>query len=212
MNPIDPKALFRLSVLGPLISRERLERGELQQLLRELASREYAIPGSRRRYLSEKTIQAWYYAWRLHQLDGLTPKARADRGQSKLPAATQAAILAAKRDNPRRSLCQIRQLLEATGTVARGRLARSTIHRLLQQHGLSRISGSASLPEEKRSFVAATAGAIWYGDVMHGPRVPIDGKLAKSYLVSLFDDASRLLTHSAFCPGETALDIEGVLK
>jgi hypothetical protein len=30
--------------------------------------------------------------------------------------------------------------------------------------------------------------------------------------VSLFDDASRLLTHSAFCLGETALDIEGVLK
>jgi putative transposase len=216
MNPIDPKALFRLSVLGPLISRERLERGELQQILRELASREYAIPGTRRRHLSEKTIQAWYYAWRLHKLDGLTPKVRADRGQSKLSAATQAAILAAilaaKRDNPRRSLCQIRQLLEAAGTVARGGLARSTIHRLLQQHGLSRISGSASLPEEKRSFVAATAGAIWYGDVMHGPRVPIGGKLAKSYLVSLFDDASRLLTHSAFCPGETALDIEGVLK
>jgi putative transposase len=212
MNPIDPTALFRLSVLGPLISRERLERGELQQLLRELASREYAIPGTRRRHLSEKTIQAWYYAWRAHKLDGLTPKVRADRGQSKLSAATQAAILAAKRDNPRRSLRQIRQLLEASGTVARGHLARSTIHRLLQQHGLSRIAGSASLPEEKRSFVAATAGAIWYGDVMHGPRVPIGGKLAKSYLVSLFDDASRLLTHSAFCPGESALDIEGVLK
>jgi hypothetical protein len=80
-------------------------------------------------------------------------------------------------------------LLEATGTVARGRLARSTIHRLLQPHGLSRISGSASLPEEKRRFIAATAGAIWYGDVMHGPRVPIDGKLAKIYLVSPFDDA-----------------------
>ena len=47
---------------------------------------------------------------------------------------------------------------------------------------------------------------------MHGPQVPIGGKLAKAYLVSLFDDASRLLAHSAFCPGETALDIEGVLK
>ena len=212
MNPIDPKALFRLSVLGPLISRERLQRGELQQIVRELASREYAIPGSRRRHLGEKTIQAWYYAWRARQLDGLTPKVRADRGQSKLCAETQAAILAAKRDNPRRSLQQICQLLELTGTVARGSLARSTVHRLLQQHGLSRITGSASLPEEKRSFVAATAGAIWYGDVMHGPRVPIGGKLAKTYLVSLFDDASRLLTHSAFCRGETALDIEGVLK
>jgi transposase InsO family protein len=212
MNEIDPKALFRLSVLGPLASRERLERGELQQIIRDLAGREYAIPGTRRRHLGEKTIQAWYYTWRAQGIDGLTPKPRIDRGQSKLAVATQEAILAAKRDNPRRSIRQIRQLLEAAGTVARGSLSRSTIHRLLQQHGLSRVNGSASLPEEKRSFVAATAGAIWYGDVMHGPRVPISGRLAKSYLVSLFDDASRLVAHSAFCPGETALDIEGVLK
>ena len=212
MNPIDPKALFRLSVLGPLISRERLERGELQQILRELATHEYSIPGTRRRHLGEKTIQAWYYAWRQQGIDGLTPKPRVDRGQSKLAPATQAAILAAKRENPRRSIRQIRRLLEAAGTVAHGTLSRSTIHRLLQQHGLSRLIGSASEPEEKRSFVAASAGAIWYGDVMHGPQVPIAGRLAKAYLVSLFDDASRLVAHSAFCPGETALDIEGVLK
>jgi putative transposase len=212
MNEIDPKALFRLSVLGPLASRERLERGELQQIIRELAGREYAIPGTRRRHLGEKTIQAWYYAWRAQGIDGLTPKPRIDRGQSKLANTTQEAILAAKRDNPRRSIRQIRQLLETAGTVAHGSLSRSTIHRLLQQHDLSRISGSASLPEEKRSFVAASAGAIWYGDVMHGPHVPISGRLAKTYLVSLFDDASRLVAHSAFCPGETALDIEGVLK
>jgi len=82
----------------------------------------------------------------------------------------------------------------------------------LQQQGLSRITGSASLPEEKRSFTAASAGDIWYGDVMHGPRVTIKGQLRKTYLVSLLDDASRLITHSAFCLGETALDIEGVLK
>ena len=28
----------------------------------------------------------------------------------------------------------------------------------------------------------------------------------------MFDDASRLVAHSAFCLGETALEIEGVLK
>ena len=172
MNEIDPKALFRLSVLGPLISRERLERGELQQILRELAAREYAIPGTRRRHLGEKTIQAWYYAWRRQGIDGLTPQPRQDRGQSKLAPAIQEAILAAKRDNPRRSIRQIRQLLEIAGTVPQDTLSRSSIHRLLQQHGVSRVIGSASVAEEKRSFVAASANAIWYGDVMHGPRVP----------------------------------------
>ena len=58
MKDIDAVALFRLSVLGPLVSREQLARGELQQLSRELSAREYAIPGSARRHVGEKTIQA----------------------------------------------------------------------------------------------------------------------------------------------------------
>jgi transposase InsO family protein len=212
MKAIDPVALFRLSVLGPLVSRERLARGELQQIIRALAQREYAIPGSRRRLIGEKTIEAWYYAWRQHGIKGLAPKPRADLGVSKISAQVQEAIIAAKRDNPRRSIRQLRQLLESSGQVARGTLSRSAIHRLLQQHGLSRLAGSAAIPEERRSFVAECAGAIWYGDVMHGPKVMVRGQRRKAYLVSLFDDASRLIAHSAFCLGETALDIEGVLK
>ena len=212
MNEIDPKALFRLSVLGPIVSREQLGHGELQQLIRELAQREYVIPGTQRRHLGEKTIQAWLYSWRREGIAGLEPKTRVDRGQSKIAPAIQEAILAAKRENPRRSIRQILRLLEAAGLVAQHSLSRSAIHRLLQQSGLSKLAGSPSLPEEKRSFTAEFAGAIWYGDVMHGPRVPVKGALRKTYLVSLLDDASRLVAHSAFCLGETALDIEGVLK
>ena len=65
---------------------------------------------------------------------------------------------------------------------------------------------------EHRSFVAATAGELWQGDVLHGPSIQTKDGLRKTYLVSLMDDASRLLAHSTFCFGETALDIEGVLK
>ena len=127
MNEIDPKALFRLSVLGPVVSREKLEHGELQQLIRELAQREYAIPGTQRRHLGEKTIQAWYYSWRREGIAGLEPKLRVDRGQSKIAPAIQEAILAAKRDNPRRSIRQILRLLEAAGLVAQRSLSRSAI-------------------------------------------------------------------------------------
>jgi len=212
MKNIDPKALFRLSVLGPLVSRERLERGELQQVIRELAQHEYAIPDSKRRHLGEKTIEAWYYAWRRDGINGLQPQTRLDSGQSKIAPQVQEAVLAAKRDNPRRSIRQIVRLLEAAGTVPSQSLSRSATHRLLLQHGLSQLAGSGHLPEEKRSFTAEFAGSIWYGDVMHGPRVPVKGQLRKTYLVSLIDDASRLVAHSAFCLGETALDVEGVLK
>ena len=212
MKDIDPKALFRLSVLGPLVSRERLERGELQQVIRELAQREYAIPDSQRRHLGEKTIESWYYSWRRDGIAGLQPKTRVDSGQSKIAPQVQEAVLAAKRDNPRRSIRQIVRLLEAAGTVPSQSLSRSATHRLLLLHGLSQQTGSGHQPEERRSFTAEFAGGIWYGDVMHGPRVPVKGQLRKTYLVSLIDDASRLVAHSAFCLGETALDVEGVLK
>ena len=212
MNDIDAMALFRLSVLGPLVSREQLGRGELKQMIREIAQCEYSIRGSQRRHIGEKTIEGWYYAWRREGIEGLVPKARADRGQSRIDAPIQEAVLAAKRDNPRRSVRQIVRLLEAAGTVASQSLSRSAVHRLLQHSGLSRLAGSASQPEEKRSFAAEFAGSVWYGDVMHGPRVSVKGQLRKTYLVSLIDDASRLVAHSAFCLGETALDIEGVLK
>ncbi len=212
MQPLDPKSLFRLSVLGPLLCREPLARGELRQLIGELAAREYHIPESQRTRLGEKTIEAWYYAYRHTGIEGLAPKVRCDRGQCRLSADLQQAILEAKQDNPRRSIRAIRQLLYTSGQAAKGSLSLSALHRLLQRHGLSRPSSSASEVEELRSFVTEYAGTLWYGDALHGPTLMLDGKSQKVYLVSLMDDASRLIVHSAFCRGETALDIEGVLK
>jgi transposase InsO family protein len=212
MKEFNAMALFRLSVLGPLVSRDHLKRGELQNIIRELASKAYTIPGSRRRSLGEKTIEAWYYAWRRKGIDGLIPQPRTDRGASKLPTAVQEALVAAKRENPRRSIRQLKALLESSGTAPRGTVSRSAIHRLLQQQALSRPQGSASVPEEHRRFVAEWANSIWYGDVMHGPTLPLNSGRCKVLLVSIMDDASRLIAHSAFCTSETALDIEGVLK
>jgi putative transposase len=212
MKEIDPVALFRLSVLGPLVSRTQLARGELQAMLRELASKEYDIPGSRRRQVAEKTLQIWFYRYRREGLAGLAPKQRCDHGRSKISTAVQERLLAAKRENPRRSLHMLQQLLEDEGVVPRGTLSRSAIHRFLQRHGLSRPAGADSQPEERRSFLAEYANQIWFGDVMHGPRVLVQGRSRKTYLVSLLDDASRLIVHSAFCLAETALEIEGVLK
>ena len=108
-----------------------------------------------------------------------------------------------KRDNPRRSIDQLILLLELQWPsklhAGRCRAPVSTV--CWQYHGLSRPLGAASEAEEHRSYEARYAGDIWYGDVMHGPRVPVKGQIRKVYLVSLMDDASRLLTHSAFCTG-----------
>jgi len=100
MKEIHPVALFRLSVLGPLISRDRLEIGELQRVLMELSHKDYAIPGTDRCRVGVKTLESWYYRWRREGIEGLAPKARADQGLSKLTEEVQGLILKTKRDNP----------------------------------------------------------------------------------------------------------------
>ena len=94
------------------------------------------------------------------------------------------------------------------GIVAKDGLSRASIHRFLKQQQLSKRFISDTKTIERRSFVATHAGDLWHGDVLHGPTI---GN-RKTYLVSLLDDASRLIAHAAFSLGETALDVEGVLK
>ena len=211
MKPVHPVALFRLSVLGQLVSRQNLARGELKAIVKELALKHYDIPGSRHTLLSEKTIESWYYAWKKQGIDALEPKRRIDRGQSKIPEALQSALIIAKKENPKRSLNSLLKLVQMEKLEGAQTLSRSSVYRLLLSHSLSRPIGTTQ-PKELRRFEADYPGDIIYGDVMHGPKVVINGKTQKAYLVSLMDDKSRLILHSAFCPGETALDIEYVLK
>jgi putative transposase len=211
-KPIDSVALFRLAVLGPLASRGELLHGELKTLTRELAAKAYNIPGTQRTHLSAQTIQRWYYDWQRQGIEGLNPEVRKDKGQSHLKPEVQAALIAAKEDNPARSMDTLIGLLRSQGVVAKDELSRATVHRFLKQHALSkRLLPSKDLIE-RRAFVAERAGQLWQGDVLHGPSIQTPKGLRKTYLVSLLDDASRLIAHSAFCLGETALDVEGVLK
>jgi putative transposase len=211
-KPLHPLALFRLMVLGPLASRGDLKRGEVKAVIREIASKAHNIPGSRRVHLSEQTILRWYYDWKRGGIEALNPTKRCDKGKTQLSEEVQAALLQLKQDNPARSINTIINMLERKGIVAKNKLARATVHRFLQQQKLSKRIIADKHTIERRSFVAEHAGDIWQGDVLHGPSIQTNKGMKKTYLVSLLDDASRLIAHSAFCFGETALDIEGVLK
>jgi len=212
MKPIHPTALFRLSVIGELTSRQRLVRGELKAIVNAIAEKHYDIPHSQHTRVSPKTIEAWYYAWKEGGIEALAPKPRSDRGLSRLPEDVQAFLIEAKQENPKRSINALITLAKLKGVVKPRELSRSGVYRLLLAHGLSRPEGSATQAREFRSFLADYPGDLVYGDVMHGPKVLINGQVRKCYLVTLMDDVSRLILHSAFCPGETALDIEAGLK
>lgn len=139
MIQIHPIALFRLTVLGQLVCRERLERGELTHIIEELSVYRYNIPDSTQSYLGEKTIQQWYYQWKHGGIEALAPKPRCDIGRSKIPDALQKAIISLKKSNYKLSLDDIIEHFKNLGVDGAQSLPRSSVHRLLQHHNLSYI-------------------------------------------------------------------------
>ena len=76
-------ALFRLGVLGPLVS-ARLEHGDRTAYFVEAASRRHVMPPDGRVVrLSARTIEAWYYLHKHGEFEALIPDARADKGRSR---------------------------------------------------------------------------------------------------------------------------------
>jgi transposase InsO family protein len=211
-DKIDAIVLFRMSVLGQLIARNELEHGELSQIINDLANKSYKIPNSKHNNISKKTIEKWYYAWLKHGADGLLPKKRSDIGKTQLSDEIQQLIIELKEVNPARSVNTIISLLKMQGVICDKEISRSTLYRFLKTKDLNKRTINEAEIIERRSFAAKHAGDIWQGDVMHGPKIQTSNGLRKVYLVSLIDDASRFIMHNAFCLGETALDIEGVLK
>jgi len=206
-------ALFRLSVLGPLISAD-LEHGDCAAHFREAAKLTYSLPPEgRRARFSPRTIESWFRAWKKDGLKGLKPGRRDDLGTSRsIRPELVEWVLRAKREKPRRSIRRIIRMLERAHVARVGELTRSSVHRLLSAHA---ISSRPSLhgEKERRAFRHAYPGDLWMGDVMHSRHVLApDGKLRKSYLHVFIDSATRLIPHAAFRLGEKAEDFEAVLK
>jgi transposase InsO family protein len=212
VKPLHPIALFRYGILGTLVTREKLAAGELKAMLQHLANQTYYTPEGKSARYSYKAIERWYYAFRRDGVEALTPKSREDHGRSQIAKNIQDILLEAKREKPSRSIKTLMLLIEQQGLVGRGELSRSSVHRLLARHGLSKRTVADGPHIERRSFEAQHAGEIWYGDVMHGIRVNTVKGIRKTYLVTYMDDASRLICHSSFYLSESTTEIEHALK
>ena len=202
-------ALFRLSVLGSLTSRIDVQHGELKKLIQAQAQQQFDIPNSKKTKISARTIGRWYRLWKKHGVDGLEPKVRKDRGNCKLSEEAKSLILKFKEEDMRRSLTTLLDLISRQGFK---NLPRSSVHRFLQTQHMSKRVISDAPTIERRQFLAQYSNEIWYGDVMHGPKIMTENGLKKVYLITIIDDASRLVAHSEFALNEQAVSIEKVLK
>ena len=186
-------ANFRYGLIAPVVTR-KLEPGEQQALLREIASHTYDIPGGQAKKIGLRTLERLLSAYRSGGWEALLPSVRADKLVCRqiAPEVLEKAI-ALKRESPARSVRQIMAILELAGLVEPGALKESTLSKQLRRRNLTKKALEKE-PGAFRRFEAEYRNACWQGDVQHTlylPHPEQPGKKKMAYLVVFMDDYSR---------------------
>ncbi len=207
-------ALFRLGVIGDLLSREPLQRGELEAELRERATRRYRPPGATRtRTYTWKTLQRWYYDAK-RSPEALMPASRTRGFARALNDEQRQMLLQMRAENRSAPIDQILSEAVRLGIVAEGAVSESTVARLYRAAGLTRLSrrhASRRTDVQRRRWQSKEPGDLWHGDVCHLKlRLP-DGKTRTVLAHGFLDDASRYFVALAACEQETERDMLEVL-
>jgi len=185
-------ALFRAEIIGAL-SRSELSRGELAAEIRKLAQRRYRPPGRRAtKHYGASTLERWYYIYRREGLVGLRSDARSDRGRAReLTSAQRDLLLEIRREHPGASAALILRTLVHDGRLPKGCVSASTVARFFRDAKLPR--GARPSGHTRLRWQADHPGALWHGDVCHGPALRIGQTTKPLRIHALLDDASRFV-------------------
>ncbi len=193
-------AVFRFSVIGDFVTAIAMSRAEKRRLMREKYARKWQIPFSEKTRISQGTIQRWCRVYRNSggDLKSLYPQDRCDQGNARaMDEDTCLSLIELRLKMPALTVPLLieqmkRQNLVTPGTV----LNNSTVYRFLHQKNL--MAPQMKKPVDRRKFEAELPNDLWQSDVMHGPKVDVDGKMRKTYLIAIIDDHSRLIVNARF--------------
>lgn len=193
-------AVFRFGVISDFVNGTELNRAQRRRLLAEKCTRKWRIPFSAKTRLSKGSILRWIrlYTHSNGKLSSLYPKERSDKGQSRaLDEDTALSLTNLRREMPSATIAHlIATMTERNLATAGIDLYPSTVYRFLHQHNLMQPAGL--MAQDRRKFEAQLPNDLWQSDLMHGPKVYVDSRMRKSYLIAIIDDHSRLITHGQF--------------
>ena len=193
-------AVFRFGVISDFVNGIRMSRAERRRLLREKCARKWNIPFSGKTRISRNTIRQWIRIYNNSNgnLESLYPKERGDKGKSRaMDEETCCALIRLRREMPDATVINLIATMNRRRLVAPGfELNLSTVYRFLHQQNLMNLTKHK--PVDRRKFEAELPNDLWQSDVLHGPKVDVDTKMRKTYLIAIIDDHSRLITHARF--------------
>jgi transposase InsO family protein len=193
-------AVFRFGVISDFVTAAQMSRAEKRRLMRDKCARKWQIPFSEKTRLSMGSINRWcrLYKDSNGDLKSLQPKDRCDQGMSRaMDEDTCLSLIGLKLETPTLTVPQLIEQMNRQNRVSPGIvLNNSTVYRFLHQQNL--VDLPIKKPVDRRKFEAELPNDLWQSDVMHGPKVDVNGKMRKSYLIAVIDDHSRLIAHGQF--------------
>ena len=193
-------AVFRFGVISDFVTAAQMSRAEKRRLMRDKCARKWQIPFSEKTRLSMGSINRWcrLYKDSNGDLKSLQPKDRCDQGKSRaMDEDTCLSLIGLKLETPTLTVPQLIEQMNRQNRVSPGIvLNNSTVYRFLHQQNL--VDLPIKKPVDRRKFEAELPNDLWQSDVMHGPKVDVNGKMRKSYLIAVIDDHSRLIAHGQF--------------
>ena len=201
-------ALFRYGLIAPLLNSTTASQ---KTHLDDISSKQHDVPHYGVKTYTRKTILEWHRNYRRYGFDALKPKVRTDKGSSRaLPSESAKLLLNLRRENIHLSVKLFHEWLINQGYFTSSDCSYSTVYRLLKKHDL--LKPSSTDTSDRRRFAHIDINTLWQTDVSHGPRLNLNGKKRKSFLIAFLDDASRRITGARFMLAEKNEDLLHVLK
>ena len=203
----DEIAVFKFSVIAPVVT--GVYQGPAARYFEEVSSTALDVPGVGKRTFSPKTLRSWLHLYRKHGLPGLSRPKRRDAGKPrKLSEVQKLSLQNARSEYPNRPTTLIYQDLCALGELGNPPCSLSTVQRYLSSITLPKNDPAV----ERKRFVMSRANECWQIDVLLGPQMIISGRKLATNLITVLDDASRLVPHAQFFFQANTQALETVLK
>ena len=201
-------ALFRFSLIAPILNNTYPNK-TVKDYLEEICAKVYDSPLGLKKEYAPSTIKEWLRLYKTKGIDGLYPKNRSDKGESrKLKAEVKELVISLKKANPKRTAKSIYQEIIITTKVKPFELSLSTVQRYIKNLDLSTDSNI----KDRRAFEFENANDCWQSDISVGPYLTINGVKHKTYIVAFLDDASRLIVSCKAFKSDNLLSVVEVFK
>lgn len=211
---LDALAQMRFGAIAPLLS---LNSDDLvHHTLQECAKAPFMLPDGSRRFYSWHTLEGWYYRFKNGGLEALRTDPRSDLGTFRQINPQVAEKIAAVLEVcPKLKSSNIIRELKSEADLALP--GRTTLYRYINSVRDDYLDAADAEKQERRTFEAHYANQIWQADIMYGPKMPrqtADGRWckAKTYLIAIIDDHSRLIVHAEFSFSQNLTAWFSVLK